>query len=414
MSKIFPIKTETACLPKWTWNTLNLYSGQTKSCCKVNSTLITPESFDSFHNHETNIQDREMMLRGERPGNGCEVCWQAEDQGKVSWRQFHNKSSYLIPPELEQDPTATHVTPRLLDIFFSNACNLKCLYCNDSWSSQIQHELNIHGEFKQDGVVISKHHESLPSYGDQLTDKFWGWLEKNYTHLRRIQILGGEPFFQKDLIKMIDFLEKHDNKDLEFEIISNLAVDTDRIQSVIYRIKKLIAKRQIKRLEILASIDCWGSEQEYVRQNLNLEIWKKNFEYVASEKWITLNISQVITSLTIKTIPQMLEYVNMLKLKYNRKIGHYHGLPFQTHSFLSPLILGNKHLENIIKPTLALMEDSDQKEIMSGLPNQSKDVNINELKKLSIFLEEMDRRRNNNWKETFPWLVDIMEEHNVV
>ena len=55
-------------------------------------------------------------------------------------RRFHQGR---INPE-------THVTPRLLEVYFSNLCNMSCTYCSAKFSSVIQHENEKFGEFTKD------------------------------------------------------------------------------------------------------------------------------------------------------------------------------------------------------------------------------------------------------------------------
>ena len=78
--------------------------------------------------------------------------------------------------------------------------------------------------------------------------------------------------------------------DLELGIVTNLAINTNKLENICERFKKLLVDRKLKRIDITCSIDCWGAEQEYVRYGLNLVQWEKNFEYLLSKKWITLNM----------------------------------------------------------------------------------------------------------------------------
>ena len=46
---------------------------------------------------------------------------------------------------------------------------------------------------------------------------------------------------------------------------------------------------------------------------------------------------------------------------------------------------------------------------MQGLQKQLqlvKETNLKDMKKLHIYLDELDRRRNTNWREIFPYLQD--------
>jgi hypothetical protein len=84
-SDIFPIKTNTACQFKWTWSTLFLSVGTSSSCHRCKGWDVTNHMQD-FHNHPGKLGDREKMLEGLWPGNGCEYCKKIEI-GRASCRE---------------------------------------------------------------------------------------------------------------------------------------------------------------------------------------------------------------------------------------------------------------------------------------------------------------------------------------
>ena len=58
------------------------------------------------------------MLRGEWPGNGCEHCKHIEEAGGESDRTKHlEMEGTTAPPELDNDPEAVEVTPRILEVY---------------------------------------------------------------------------------------------------------------------------------------------------------------------------------------------------------------------------------------------------------------------------------------------------------
>ena len=145
----FPIRSATACQSKWTWSTLWLNRLATSSCHRVNPVPFALDELENFHNIPRKIKDREMMLAGAWPGGGCEYCRDMERAGGWSDRQHNLEIRGLTPPELETDATATHVTPRLVEIFAQNTCNLACIYCNATLSSKIEQENRKFGRFEQ-------------------------------------------------------------------------------------------------------------------------------------------------------------------------------------------------------------------------------------------------------------------------
>lgn len=414
--KYFPIKSDSACQAKWSHNALNLQVGKTSNCCKVEPVSFTEEDFDNFHNLPIYLSERQQMIDGKRPGRGCELCWEIEDAGGESYRQFHNKLLDQIPQELYTDPTSLSVIPTVLTIGFNNVCNLKCLYCGDQFSSQIYTENRKFGSFNKDGVQIKNVLEEIPEDNSGLMQKFWNWLDQNYEKLRRLEIVGGEPFFQKELDQLLDFMLERTNKRLEFEIISNLAIPQKKINQNCEKIKKLVAEKRVGRFELLASVDCWGPEQEYVRSNLDLSIWKENFEYFAKQDWCKLSIHQVMTSLTVMSMPDLIDYIDLQRQKHQKEIAQFVSNPHGTHSFLDLKILGHDNVKEIEKKILSKLNDKQALITVKGMFAlvAKYQTDRQELRKMLLFLNEMDRRRETNWKDAFPWLVNIMEENNVV
>ena len=403
--KYFPIKHGVACQSKWAWSTLFLAEGITRSCHRASESNLTIENFSNFHNTFVKIQDRQKMLDGIWPDGGCNYCKKIEEASGFSDRLLHNKILNLVPPELELDNTATIVSPTILEVFFDNTCNLSCLYCDQYSSSKIADENKKFGSFNKSGVILpileTKHTKNL-------APEFWKWMDANFHTLKRFHFLGGEPFLQKELEFLIDFIDSHPNPECELNFISNLSISKNRLENYIEKFKKIVKLKKIKKLSITASIDCWGVEQEFVRYGLMLDVWEENFKYLLEHRWITLNINQTISPLAIKTMPDLLLRLNEWKKK--RPVGHYFSAVSNI-SYMQPNIFGPDVFKEDFKTILSLMtgdreQDKSAISYMSGLAKEieTKERNIAELKKLRIFLDEKDRRHGTNWREVFPWL----------
>jgi hypothetical protein len=187
------------------------------------------------------------------------------------------------PPELDQDPTAIHVTPRILEVYFDNTCNLKCLYCSPHFSSLWDAENIKFGDaaFLKDANM--EHNKK----------KLFEWLKINGHNLSVFNILGGEPFYQEELEQCLTLFEQHPAPELKLQIFTNLNIKLSRLQKIIDRIKQLIDNNCIREFEITASLDCWGTPQEYVRFPLDLQQWETNFEYLLDQPWINLIINSI-------------------------------------------------------------------------------------------------------------------------
>jgi len=408
----FPIKSATACQSKWTWSTIYLNQLSTASCHRVQPIPFELKDFDNFHNIPKKLQDRRLMLQGQWPKGGCEYCQVIENAGGHSDRQHNLEIRGLTPPELETDSTAVHVSPRIVEIFAQNTCNLSCIYCNGNLSSQIEQENIKHGEFIANGVhipVITKPTQATKEY----FEKFISWLDNNISTLVRLHLLGGETLIQHELMtSVLDILEKTPNPNLQFCVFSNFNVPDSAWNRYIPRIQELQRKKHIRYFDLTASIDCWGPEQEYVRSGLNLEKFEQRFAWAAAQdpSCLRLNVNQTVTAMTVKTMPLLIEKIK--QYSKNRHIGHYFQFYTGSHMFQHPNIFAYSMWKTDFENIIAAMptETVEQQEAiprMIGLQRylqQSVAHNHSEIKKLHVYLDELDRRRGTDWRKLFGYL----------
>jgi organic radical activating enzyme len=415
-AKYFPIKTQTACQAKWAWSSLRLINGVTSSCHRSSLSKINVENFNTFHNTPEKITARNQMLEGQWPTGGCEYCKNIEDAGGTSDRMFHTSISDQSPPELTDNPNATHVTPTILEIYFDNTCNMSCIYCWDGFSSKIHNENLKFGRFEKNGIVIENRSNKTEQFAE-LTSAMWEWMKENHKTLKRFHVMGGEPFYQSHFDSCLNFFDEYPCPDIEFNVISNIMITNPRLKKHIDRVKLLVDQKKIKRFDLTVSIDCFGPEQEYVRYGLDLQQWRENFEYLVSQPWIYLNINHTITALTIKTMPELIDYMN--SFKDQREIGHHFSTVVMTHECLHPGVFGSEFFSQDFDKILNCMRQETWQEkkaydYMMGIRSQIESCQRqpDKIRQLGVLLDEIDRRRNLNWKNVFPWLQQ--EIKNVV
>ena len=406
--KYFPIKTATACQLKWAWSTIILPMATTQSCHRIDTHPFDINSFD-FHNTTEKVDQRNLMLGNKWPKAGCQYCEDIEKTGiGQSDRQFSLQIPDLSPPELETNINATIVSPTIVEVYIDNTCNLSCVYCIPELSSRIDSELKKYGRFSKNGLTLESTYKKHDDF-DTIQQNFWGWMKSNAHTLQRFHLLGGEPFYQKQFELFFDFFEQNPCPNMEFNIVSNLVISESRLKQHIDRFKVLLKTKKLKRLEITASIDCWGPQQEYVRHGIELTNWRNNFEYLIDQRWIKLNINSTLSVLTIKTMPELLKLLN--QWTGNRKIEHYFSATIYP-DYMHPAIFGSDEFQSDFKIILDLMETetwrgSHAKLYMEGLAATINSSSFNEVAvtKLLTFLDENDRRRKLNWRELFPWLI---------
>ena len=424
-SKPFPIKQGLPCQLKWNHSTVFLTMASTASCHRV---WHDPYEFQDgkieFHNIKNKLEAREKMLRGEWPGRGCEHCKLTEQAGGHSDRMSHlDMPGVTAPKELEQDEKAVNVTPTQLEIYFSNTCNLKCIYCNGKFSSTIDNENRVYGRFVHGDEADVGNHVYIP---EQLalnpnierdTDKLFDWLEENIKDLNKVMILGGEPFLQKETERLIRLLEDTFNPNLDLVIFSNLTVDPLRVQKWLARMWKLVEDGRINHMQVAGSLDCWGPQAEYVRNGLDLKKFSDNFEFILNKTKITPSINSAMTALTIPTLPDLIEKVNVWSQTREvywsgMKAGDEHRL------FLHPTIFGPDIVPFGLQRALDIFETNGdkikvlQKENLKGITteclNTKPDLKQQEL--LKVYLTELDRRRNTDYRKLFPQIEGLLTQ----
>ena len=408
MSKTyFPIRTATSCQLKWNWTSLYLNGGYSRTCHRTAETPLTPENFNNFHNTEIVLSDRKRMLQGLWPETSCSYCKNIEESGGVSDRLRQIDATDLSPPELMHNPESIVVSPVILEVFFSNTCNLGCLYCGPTLSSVINTENQKFGTLEKTISLLAP----IETHHKELIPSFWKWFPSGFVKLKRFGVLGGEPFYQKEFEKLLDMIDRHPNPDCELNIVTNLMVSPDRLSMFVEKLKKLLLTKKIKRVDITCSIDCWGPQQEYVRWGIDLEQWQKNFETLIMHKWLYISINQTITALTIKTMPELL--IKLKEWNAIRPVHHHFGGPTPGPSYFNAGILGGEQFRQDFDYILSLMpQNTDEDKIaykymagIAGSITQSK-VNPAEVTTLLKYLDEKDRRRNTNWELLFPWLAE--------
>jgi|APGre2960657373_1045057.scaffolds.fasta_scaffold05033_3 hypothetical protein len=405
-NKCFPIQTDTACQLKWTWSTIYLTTENTASCHRTNHHKFDLDQFD-FHNTPSKIDDRKRMLDGKWPAKGCTYCRDIETAGGQSDRLTNlDFPGIHAPPELDHDPVAVHVTPRILEVYFDNTCNLKCLYCGPHFSSLWDAENVRHGE---PAFAKSKNIESNKQ-------KLFEWLKQHGHTLTVFNILGGEPLYQPELEQVLSLFEQHPAPELKLQMFTNLNARLPYLQKIIQRVRLLIERGCIREFEITASLDCWGAPQEYVRYPLNLQEWERNFEYLLDQPWINLIINSTVTPLTVKTLPDLLEKINHWNLK--GKVYHYqNSVNSPDHMFID--LFGGIFQTDFdraieLKPAQT-PEEIASKNYLIGIAKQSYHggPKPKQIRQLFNFLNTMDQRRNTHWPTVFPWLVDEFKKYNL-
>lgn len=408
-----PIPSDKACLQKWSQTSVYLWNNKSSTCHR-NKNVEIPDDFD-FHNTEPVIKDRIKMLNGEWPNynRGCEHCKFQELHGGLSDRLqlLQNKENErYVPKELYDDPTALRVRPTQVSVHFNNKCNMKCVYCGPSLSSAWVNELrdNTKNPKEFDEWLFEKNNK----YKERV-EKFWKWMEENYSTLKAFDILGGEPWIQHETWECVQWMIEHPNPEVDFEIYSNMQIKPKLFRRHCEHLKELA--KTVREVLITVSLDCWGPASEYIRFGHDMETFDENMNYLVNEcPELVTTMNWTVSSLSIPyTAPLIQKVINWNKdIKDRRKIAvNYNKCidPYIYDPSIMPQGTFTKYIEEILDLNEEMYGNNQYKNYPKGIFNEieKSPADYEKIQKLKDQLTLLDSRRNTDWKKTFPWLVNI-------
>lgn len=321
------------CLAKFTQVTLHLGTGLVHSCHHPGPHKIPLDELEKDPNalFNTSIlkQARKEMKAGNKPAE-CDYCWRVEKNDGLSDRFFKSLEPWALAEHdniVNKDPEDIFY-PTYLEVDFSNVCNFKCIYCGPEYSTQWADELRRKGPIKV--LENTQHEQWIQGYQknlDTLTyknreynpyvDAFWKWFPEAYKHLKVYRITGGEPLLSKETHKSLQWFIDNPNKEIEFNINTNLCVPENLWQEFIEKVTILVKNRCVKRFIVYTSLDAWDKKAEYLRRGLDIELFKSRFKQLLDIGNIKVTTMCTFNLLSITSMLDLLKWHLELKRLYN-------------------------------------------------------------------------------------------------
>lgn len=213
---------------------------------------------------------------------GCNACWQREDLNLTSIRQ-RTAREYQI---LGVNKNTTY--PVNIEIQLGNLCNLKCLMCNENWSSSILAE-NI----------------KLKINNSQQKD--FRWTDTGIQNLKDIisrgvrvlNIRGGEPFYNKDFLKIIESLPEDSCQNTILHITTNGTQWNEQWAN---------ALKKFRLVRMMFSVDAIDDLYEYIRFPGQWNQTQSNIDKIIQGKNIKPLIHCTVQNLNIGSIGKLIQW----------------------------------------------------------------------------------------------------------
>lgn len=245
------------------------------------------DGYDAWNQSEYLNQVRQSFKDGEfHPG--CSTCWQKEKLGEPSQRTRTKKEYQIL------QVTKETAAPINVEVQLGNLCNLRCLMCDEKFSSSILAEniqlgINQHTqqEFKWNDSAF-KNLEDLISQGPKV-----------------LNIRGGEPMYNKQLLDIIENLPSDSCNKTLLHITTNGTQWSSRWKE---------AFKKFKLIRLMFSIDAVGDLYEYMRYPAKWSTVESNIVAMSEVGNVNPLIHCVLQNLNILSIGEIISWTKSRNL----------------------------------------------------------------------------------------------------
>lgn len=360
---------------------------------------------------------RSMM--NEQPNDLCKVCDYRDSNNIHSTRQEIN-DKLLDRVDFTTTQEDGHISiedfkPLILDVRFSNICNLKCRMCSHEYSSAWYDEAIEISKTDKTFVFSNVTKQDAKFHGSSSYDD----IEPMLDYVETIYFAGGEPLITPDHYRVLDYLIKNGRASQVVLIYStNLTVSSYKGKMV----RDYWA--EFNRVEVAASIDGMGDVGEYVRTNL---IWNDavrvyNELKPTDDRYSNIMIYACIT-ISLLNVYHMPEFIKWcLENGWIHKSATTYAINFVDYPFEMSVkalpVTARNEVVNKYHGLIDWMKDNDYmngvepvKDIIKYINNTNKtEEEISELNKQLIErLNIYDKSGGLNWRAVLPELREHLE-----
>jgi hypothetical protein len=317
--------------------------------------------------------DRALMEQGQWPEN-CSYCQHSESQRFRSPRIDYSSRA-------KQNGWVDHdTTLHTLSLFLGNKCNLHCATCDAKYSTGW---IKLAPMF---GVEQSAH----VGFDTMRLDH----LKPQMTNLRELTIMGGEPFYQDDLIKVIDYMSDLDLSKCMLRLTTN---GVTRIP------EQLISRLDLfGEVDVTMSIDGTAQQYEYLRH---------------PAKWIDLIDN--LTRLKVTTQVSQLRMNSTMSMANCWDVGELAAWGVRTFGTSMEFNMAKKapwQLNNLPDPLKQAWLDryGDQKWAKSMASHMLADPSdADGWDQFKEFISKWDQKWELDFAATFPEWTAVIKEHDL-
>ena len=232
-------------------NLINDY-GSAAQCQKQSTPVTKIESIKDWSTDPNFLSIRSSMLAGIKMPDRCNVCYEREETGKESARQFESLEWAMELRLRTENDLSSIRQPVLYEIRPSNKCNIMCRMCDDNHSHLIEEEnLKI-------GFPITTNKWKMQDFPYDRID---------FKTVKRIYWAGGEPTVMPEFYAFLRrcIQQKHTNFYL------SIGTNGQKISDTLLELLK-----EFHTVNFSVSFDGYQHVNDYIRWGSNFDVIRKN------------------------------------------------------------------------------------------------------------------------------------------
>jgi len=389
---------------------INLHTntdGRCKLCChvygedyvKINGrdAVLGKDNFDDIWHGDYMSNIRKNILDG-NPVKECNRCYEHEEKGLESSRQWANKVYLISNTEEVFDPT--HLELRL-----GNHCNLKCNSCWSVSSDQIYKERKRILKEREVPKWLSDqwNHEinSVEKFDWQWfeTQEFKSFVDRVAPYLKRLYLTGGEPTLIEANKYVLDKIVESGNRDCHVAWTTNMTAWPEEFYSKL---------EFFNSSEIQMSIDGYGDHNRYIRYPTDWKKVEENFKKAQGlPSKVELKIYFVYQAWNVFDVKKLIEWIEENQIRRVDFVPIFLEHPDHLHSCVWPQNIKTTIIENL--KTIKTSKHSDSVSRIISYTNNTNKYSVENLKRMKQFIEITDSFRKYKFDETFLDLKSILD-----
>lgn len=281
-------------------------NGSLNPCCTMhNTTNIRDIDIQQYWNSSEIKQLQNDMLES-RFVEKCATCYNQERITGKSMRTDSLRDYKFFDPRyykkiIDHRGYLDHQFPSRVEMHLGNLCNLKCLTCNPRDSSSFLTENHV--------LKISDHQQKNYQLDDSVIQHNFELILKNKVEI--LDLRGGESMMMPLVKQLLD------------QLPSNHSIETLRIQTngtILDSVWKDIFKK-FPKVEIMVSVDAYGSANEYIRYPSQWSVIEENVDYFLTMPHAQVYLNCTVSNLNFLILDQLIDWARKKQIYF-----HYHAV----------------------------------------------------------------------------------------